>query len=53
MRIPDGLVSTVNLEAEIRDTRQGPLQTAVLTRNRGLASKEFGGLLWNGRACSM
>ena len=38
MKILDDLVSTLNLEAEMRDIRQGPFQTAVLTRSCGLAS---------------
>ena len=38
MKILDDLVSTLNLEAEVRDIRQGPFQTAVLTRSCGLAS---------------
>ena len=53
LKILDDLVSTLNVEAEVHDIRLGPFQTAVLTRNSGLASKEFGCLLWNGRACSM
>ena len=38
MKILDDLLSTLNLEAPVRDIRQGPFQTAVLTRNCGLAS---------------
>jgi uncharacterized protein (DUF4213/DUF364 family) len=38
MRILDDLIFTLNLEAEVRDIRQGPFQTAVLTRGCGLAS---------------
>jgi len=38
MKIIDDLLSTLNYEALTRDIRQGPFQTAVLTRNCGLAS---------------
>jgi len=38
MKILDDLLSTLNLEAPVRDIRQGPFQTAVLTRSCGLAS---------------
>lgn len=38
MKILDDLLSTLNLEAPVRDVRQGPFQTAVLTRSCGLAS---------------
>ena len=38
MKILDHLISTLNLEAEVRDIRLGPFQTAVLTRNCGLAT---------------
>jgi len=38
MNILDDIVSTLNLEAAVQDVRQGPFQTAVLTRNCGLAS---------------
>ena len=38
MKILDDLVSTLNLEAEVRDIGQGPFQTAVLTRSCGLAA---------------
>ena len=38
MKIIDDLLSTLNLEAPVRDIRQGPFQTAVLTRSCGLAS---------------
>ena len=38
MRIVDDLLSTVNQNAEVRDIRQGPFQTAVLTHGCGLAS---------------
>jgi len=38
MKILDDLLSTLNTEAGVRDIRQGPFQTAVLTRNCGLAS---------------
>jgi len=35
MKILDNLISTLNLEAEVRDIRLGPFQTAVLTGNCG------------------
>ncbi|MFC1909871.1 Rossmann-like domain-containing protein [Chloroflexota bacterium] len=38
MKILDDLLSTLNYHPEVRDIRQGPFQTAVLTRNCGLAS---------------
>ena len=38
MKIIDDLLSTLNYEAPVREIRQGPFQTAVLTRNCGLAS---------------
>ncbi len=38
MKILDDLLSSLNLEARVRDIRQGLFQTAVLTRNCGLAS---------------
>ena len=38
MRILDNLISSLNAEATVRDIRQGPFQTAVLTRNCGLAA---------------
>ena len=38
MRIIDELISELNCEIPVRDIRQGPFQTAVLTRNCGLAS---------------
>ena len=38
MRIIDGLISKLTYEVPVRDIRQGPFQTAVLTRNCGLAS---------------
>ena len=38
MNIIDDLLSTLSLEAPVRDMRLGPFQTAVLTRNCGLAS---------------
>src|SRR4030067_3592785 len=38
MKIIDGLISTLNYEVPLHDIRQGPFQTAVLTRNCGLAS---------------
>ncbi len=38
MKIIDELISTLNYEVPVRDIRQGPFQTAVLTRSCGLAS---------------
>jgi len=38
MKIIDELLSTINYEAPVREIRQGPFQTAVLTRYCGLAS---------------
>ena len=38
MKILDDLLSTLNFEADVRDIRQGPFQTAVVTRHCGLAS---------------
>ena len=38
MKIIDDLLSGLDYEAPVRDIRQGPFQTAVLTRNCGLAS---------------
>jgi uncharacterized protein (DUF4213/DUF364 family) len=38
MKIIDDLLSTLVFEAPVRDIRQGPFQTAVLTRHCGLAS---------------
>jgi uncharacterized protein (DUF4213/DUF364 family) len=38
MRIIDDLLSTLNYEAPVKDVRQGPFQTAILTRYCGLAS---------------
>jgi uncharacterized protein (DUF4213/DUF364 family) len=38
MAIIEDLLSTLNYEAPVRDIRQGPFQTAVLTRYCGLAS---------------
>jgi uncharacterized protein (DUF4213/DUF364 family) len=38
MRIIEDIISSLNYEASIRDIRQGPFQTAVLTRYCGLAS---------------
>jgi len=38
MKIIDDLLSTLSYDAPVRDIRQGPFQTAVLTRNCGLAS---------------
>ena len=38
MRIIDNLLSALNYEVPVRDIRQGPFQTAVLTGNCGLAA---------------
>jgi len=38
MKIIDDLLSTLNLEASVRDIRQGLFHTAVMTRNCGLAA---------------
>jgi uncharacterized protein (DUF4213/DUF364 family) len=38
MKITDELISTLTCEAPVQDICQGPFQTAVLTRNCGLAS---------------
>jgi len=38
MKIISDLLSTLDYEARVRDIRQGPFQTAVLTRNCGLAA---------------
>ena len=38
MKILDDLLSTLNLEASVRDIRQGLFHTGVLTRNCGLAA---------------
>jgi len=38
MKILEDLLSILDTEARVRDIRQGPFQTAVLTRNCGLAS---------------
>ncbi len=38
MKLLDDLLSTLNFEADVRDIRQGPFQTAVVTRHCGLAS---------------
>ena len=38
MKIIDDLLSTLSYEALVKDVRQGPFQTAVLTRHCGLAS---------------
>ena len=38
MKIINDLLSTVNYTAPVREIRQGPFQTAVLTRHCGLAS---------------
>jgi len=38
MRILDDLISTLDLAVKVRDIRVGPFQTAVLTRNCGLAA---------------
>lgn len=38
MKILDALISSLNMEANVRDIRQGLFHTAVLTRNCGLAA---------------
>jgi len=38
MKILEDLLSVLNTDAKVRDMRQGPFQTAVLTRSCGLAS---------------
>ena len=38
MKIIDELLSSLDYEASVGDIRQGPFQTAVLTRHCGLAS---------------
>jgi len=38
MKILDDLLSTLDFEVEVKDIRQGPFQTAVVTRHCGLAS---------------
>lgn len=38
MKLIDDLLSTLNYEATVKDIRQGPFQTAVMTRYCGLAS---------------
>jgi uncharacterized protein len=38
MKIIDDLISSLSYDVPVRDIRQGPFQTAVLTRNCGLAS---------------
>jgi uncharacterized protein (DUF4213/DUF364 family) len=38
MKIIDALLISLNTEASVQEIRQGPFQTAVLTRNCGLAS---------------
>lgn len=38
MKIIGDLISTLNCDVPVRDIRQGPFQTAVLTRDCGLAS---------------
>ncbi len=38
MKILEELITTMHFDASVRDVRQGPFQTAVLTRNCGLAS---------------
>jgi hypothetical protein len=38
MKVIDDLLSTLSFEADVRDIRQGPFQTAVVTRHGGLAS---------------
>ncbi len=43
MKILDDLLSTLDLGGMVRDIRQGPFQTVVLTRNCGLASTPHDG----------
>jgi uncharacterized protein (DUF4213/DUF364 family) len=44
MKILDALLSSLNMESRVQDIRQGPFQTAVLTRGCGLASTpHYGG----------
>ncbi|MFC2023079.1 Rossmann-like domain-containing protein [Chloroflexota bacterium] len=44
MKIIDDLLFNLHTETEVKDIRQGPFQTAVLTRNCGLASTpHYGG----------
>ncbi|MBL7119571.1 MAG: DUF364 domain-containing protein [Dehalococcoidia bacterium] len=38
MELISDLISTLNLNTAVKDVRQGPFQTAVLTRNCGLAA---------------
>jgi uncharacterized protein (DUF4213/DUF364 family) len=38
MKILDALLSSLKMESRVQDIRQGPFQTAVLTRSCGLAS---------------
>jgi uncharacterized protein (DUF4213/DUF364 family) len=38
MKIIDEIIATLDCRATVRDIRQGPFQTAVVTRNCGLAS---------------
>ena len=38
MKILDDLLATLNYDAPVREIRQGPFQTAVMTRSCGLAS---------------
>lgn len=38
MELISDLISTLNLDTAVKDVRQGPFQTAVLTRNCGLAA---------------
>ena len=38
MKLIDDLLSTLNLHTSVKDLRQGPFQTAVLTRSCGLAA---------------
>jgi uncharacterized protein (DUF4213/DUF364 family) len=42
MKILDDIVTTLNLNADVRDIRQGVFQTAVYTRGCGLASTPHG-----------
>ena len=50
MQILDDLLSTLNSEVSVRDIRQGPFFTGVLTRNCGLASTLLRESLQQGRS---
>jgi hypothetical protein len=46
MKILDDLVSKLNFQASVRDIRQGPFHTGVVTRNCGLASTLLKDAFW-------